>query len=387
MIDLAEIKIKAGDGGDGKVSFRREKFVPKGGPDGGDGGDGGSVYFIADNNLGTLADFRSKPLFKAESGNPGGSNNMTGKSGEDLYIKVPVGTLVYENEAVDGDNNFENSEKSESLIGDLVELGQTLMVAKGGIGGKGNINFKGSKNRTPTQYTPGTSGEEKSLRLEIKIIADVGLVGAPNAGKSTLLNRLTNSNAKVADYPFTTLFPNLGVYRVGGEKDIIFADIPGLIEGASEGKGLGDDFLRHVERTRLLLHLIDPLEGKKEEISESAFESYKMIREELNSYGSDLSEKESLVVINKLDVTEIKENFGSIRKYFKDRGVEIIGISAVSGEGLNELTRRVVEKLNAIPERKTFESKKVVKKYNIENLPNRRIVFDEGRVRKMDKKL
>jgi GTP-binding protein len=398
MVDIAEIKVKAGDGGDGKVSFRREKFIPKGGPDGGDGGDGGSVYFVADSNMSTLADFRSKPLFKAESGDPGGSKNMTGKSGDDLFIKVPTGTLVYEvmgerSEIMAGD--FDQDSDSEKilgeagsvLIGDLVDPGQTLLVARRGIGGKGNINFKGSKNRTPTQYTPGTKGEEKTLRLEIKLIADVGLIGAPNAGKSTLLNRLTNSRAKVADYPFTTLSPNLGIHRVGGEKDIIFADIPGLIEGASEGKGLGDEFLRHVERTRLLVHLVDPLTAEGDDIVQNALNIYDMIREELNTYGKGLSEKESIVVINKMDVTEVKESFDDIKEAFQNRGVDVLGISSVTGEGLGELIKNIVEKLEKIPEKRIFEPGKVVKKYTIENLPNRRMVFDEGRIKKMDKKL
>jgi len=403
MIDLAEIKVKAGDGGDGKVSFRREKFIPKGGPDGGDGGSGGSVYFISDSNMSTLADFRSKPIFKAESGEPGGSKNMTGKSREDIYVKVPVGTLIYDVHAnvvrkPSEDFDYKNEENLEKdgvqneedrgvLIGDLVESGQTLMVAKGGVGGKGNINFKGSRNRTPTQYTPGTKGQEKTLRLEVKLIADVGLIGSPNAGKSTLLNRLTNANARVDNYPFTTLFPNLGIHRIGEDKDIVIADIPGLIEGASKGKGLGDDFLRHVERTRLLVHLIDPLIGGGEDIVENTLKDYEVIRGELGIYGKGLSEKDSLVVITKLDVTEIKDSFKDIESKFKSKGTDVLGISSVTGEGLDELISKVVEHLDKIPRKPAFETGKVVKKYKIENLPNRRVVFDEDRVRKMDKKL
>lgn len=378
MVDVVEIKIKAGKGGDGKVSFRREKFIPKGGPDGGDGGDGGSVFFIADNNMSTLIDFRSKPIYEAEEGNPGDGKKMSGKSGKDLYVKVPIGTLVYE---------IEDSEKGDTLICDLVKPGQEFMVAKGGVGGKGNVNFKGSKNRTPTQYTPGTPGEEKRIKLEIKMIADVGLVGSPNSGKSTLLNRLTNTNVKVADYPFTTLIPNLGIYKIDKDRNIVIADIPGLIEGASQGKGLGDDFLRHIERTRILVHLIDPLIGGTDDLFKNAIEDYKIIRGEIEKYGHGLGEKYSIVVINKLDVTEIKDSFEEIQEKFKEEGVEVVGISSVSGEGLNVLINKIISVLDVSPKDVSFEVKKVVKKYTIENLPNRRAVFDKNRVLTMDKKL
>jgi len=396
MVDVAEIKVKAGNGGDGKVSFRREKYIPKGGPDGGDGGAGGSVFFVADNNMSTLVDFRSKPFYEAENGNSGSFKNMTGKDGEDLYIKVPVGTLVYEIEDV-GNEVMEapfmpegvdlNASVKETLIGDLVKVGQTFMVAKGGIGGKGNINFKGSKNVTPTQYTPGIQGEEKKIRLEVKMIADVGLVGAPNAGKSTLLNRLTNAQAKVANYPFTTLSPNLGVYKIGKDENIVLADIPGLIEGASDGKGLGDDFLRHIERTRILVHLIDPLSRGSEDLSENSLEDYHMIREELIKYGRGLENKESLVLINKIDVTEVREAFNNIKQKLEKEGVEVMGISAVTGEGIDLLMRKIIDVLSNTPREISFEIKKVVKKYNIENLPNRRAVFDKDRVITMDKNL
>ena len=396
MVDVAEIKVKAGNGGDGKVSFRREKYLPKGGPDGGDGGVGGSVFFVADNNMSTLVDFRSKPFYEAEDGNPGSFKNMTGKNGEDLYIKVPVGTLVYEIEDVSAegfdssftvDGRVSSASVKETLIGDLVKVGQTFMVAKGGIGGKGNINFKGSKNVTPTQYTPGIHGEEKKIRLEVKMIADVGLVGAPNAGKSTLLNRLTNAQAKVANYPFTTLSPNLGVYKIGKDENIVLADIPGLIEGASDGKGLGDDFLRHIERTRILVHLIDPLSRGSEDLSENSLEDYHMIREELIKYGRGLENKDSVVLINKIDVTEVREAFDDIKERFENEGVEVMGISAVTGEGIDLLMRKIVDVLSNTPREISFEIKKVVKKYNIENLPNRRAVFDKDRVITMDKNL
>jgi GTP-binding protein len=358
MIDTAKIKIKAGNGGDGKVSFRREKFIPKGGPDGGDGGMGGNVYFIADSNMATLVDFHTKPSYKAEAGGSGGPRNMTGKSGEDLYIKVPVGTLIYE--------LFNGEEK---LIGDMVEKGQTLLVAKGGIGGKGNSRFKSSTNRTPLQYTPGTKGQEKQLRLEIKVLADIGLVGLPNAGKSTLINKLTSSNARVANYPFTTLEPNLGTLTLRDGTTIVIADIPGLIEGASDGKGLGDEFLRHVERTRLLIHLIDIYPDL------DAWEVYRTVRAELEAYGRGLSDKPEIVVLNKIDVTEVSERFKEIKKLFFSKGLEIFGISAVTGEGIPELVNVLTRKLADLPEIVQFEVEKPVRTYRLGDLKNKRMVF------------
>ncbi len=381
MVDTAEIKIKAGNGGDGKVSFRREKFIPKGGPDGGDGGNGGSVYFIADNNLSTLIDFRSKETFKAESGNIGGKKKMTGLSGDNLYIKVPVGTLIYEIESTDEVNT------KETLVGDLVDVNQVFMIAKGGRGGKGNFKFRGSENRSPTQYIPGIKGEEKRVKLEIKLIADVGLVGAPNAGKSTLLNKLTRSHAKVADYPFTTLTPNLGICEVQKGKNIVIADIPGLIEGASQGKGLGDEFLRHIERTRFLIHMVDPLSGRNENLVKNSLESYNMIRNEIIYYGHNLDKKDYVVVINKIDITEIRNVFEEIRKEFNKLNTNILGMSSVTGEGVDELINIVVNTLDKTPRNLSFETKKVVKKYTIETLPNRRITFNKDKVKTLDKKL
>ena len=396
MVDLVEIKVKAGKGGDGKVSFRREKFIPKGGPDGGDGGKGGDVILVADNNMSTLVDFKSKRVFEAEDGQQGGSKNMSGKSGSNLYIKLPVGTLVYEmreefTENGDAGKNGKNEgsfdDSRQVLVCDLVTPGQEYVIARGGIGGKGNVNFKGSKNRSPLQYTKGTKGEEKILKLEIKLIADVGLVGAPNAGKSTLLNKLTNANARVANYPFTTISPNLGILRIEKDKDIVLADIPGLIEGASDGKGLGDDFLRHVERTRILIHLIDPLTRGYENLVENSFADYLMIREELSKYGKKLNSKKSLICINKIDVTEVRGAFKNIKKRFEKEGLEVFGISAVTGEGLDTLIKKVIYTLDKTPKDNVFEPEKVVKRYNIENLPNRRVVFDKDRVVTMDKKL
>ncbi len=383
MVDIVDIKIKAGKGGDGNVSFIHEKYVAKGGPDGGDGGNGGSVYFVADNNMSTLIDFRSKAVFEAESGQRGGSKNMLGKSGEDLKIKVPMGTLIYEIE----DDEDASSNKRYILVSDLINNGDEFLVAKGGIGGRGNINFKSSRNRTPVQYTPGTKGEEKDIRLEIKMIADVGLIGSPNAGKSTLLNSLTNANAKVANYPFTTLSPNLGVHKVNKDHNIIIADIPGLIEGASEGKGLGEDFLRHIERTRILIHIIDPMNGSSEDLVSNALEEYKIIRKEVENYGKDVDKKTSIVVINKIDVTEIREVLEDIKREFEKIGISVFGISSVTGEGVRDLINKVVYALEDIPRNTFFEAKKVVKRFNIENLPNRRIVFDKGRILKKEGKI
>lgn len=373
MIDIAEIKIKAGNGGDGKVSFLREKFKPKGGPDGGDGGNGGSVYLVADNNISTLMDFKSKSFYKAQNGEDGGKYKMTGASGEDLYIKVPMGTLVYEMEG-----------EKETLIGDLVDSKQVLLLSQGGKGGKGNYRFRSSTNITPTEYTLGEQTSEMIVKLEIKMIADIGLIGAPNAGKSTLLNRLTNSKAKVANYPFTTLSPNLGSYILKDGHEIIVADIPGLIEGASEGKGLGDEFLRHIERTRFLIHLIDPMDGT-EDLIKNSIKNYKMIRNELKEYKAKLEDKKEILVINKIDVTEVGEVIEDIKDAFTKEGIDVIGISAVTGEGLGEVENKILQLLEVTPKTPPFESRKVVKKYDITNIPNKRMVFDTSRLRKAPK--
>ncbi|EKE00031.1 MAG: hypothetical protein ACD_22C00102G0002 [uncultured bacterium] len=379
MIDVAKIKVKAGNGGDGRVSFRREKFIPNGGPDGGDGGNGGSVYFLADHNVATLLDFHAKPIFEATNGQYGGPKNMTGFSGDDLYVKVPVGTLIYELD--------DKAAEGRRLVGDMTKEAQTLLIARGGIGGKGNTRFKSSKNQAPRQFTPGTKGEVRELVLEIKLMADVGLIGLPNAGKSTLVNQLTKANAKVANYPFTTLTPNLGVMLLKNGKNVVVADIPGLIEGASTGKGLGDEFLRHVERTRLLVHLVDPLEslGSLEQLespkevakalSQSTWEKYQTIRNELGEYSKDLLEKPEIVVINKLDVTEIRLAFDIIAKAFKKQGVEVIGISAYTGMGVEELKDLLMTRLENLPPVKEFVADKPTTVYNIGNLPNRRVVF------------
>lgn len=378
LIDTATIKLKAGNGGDGRVSFRREKFIPRGGPDGGDGGNGGHVYFEADNNMGTLMDFRAKPFYEAENGESGGKKKMYGGAGEELIIKVPVGTLVYELKG-----------KNEILVSDLNESGKRFLIALGGVAGKGNFRFKSSTNRTPMQYTEGTKGEVKEIRLEVKLIADIGLVGAPNAGKSTLLNKLTKASAKVASYPFTTLSPNLGTYTLKNGKTIIIADIPGLIEGASEGKGLGDDFLRHVERTRLLIHLIDPMSLTFEsgveagsddadlDLAANSFRTYKMLKKELVDYGGGLEDKGEVIAINKVDLTEVADSLGDTKKVFeKELGdVKVFGISAATGEGIEALMNEVMKRLDELPEKVVFEEATPVKLYTIDNLPNSRIVF------------
>ncbi len=371
MIDIAQIKIKGGDGGDGKVSFRREKYIPKGGPDGGDGGKGGSVSFLADQNMATLIDFRSKPNYSAQDGEPGGKKKMSGGDGEDLVIKVPVGTIVYE-----------IREGQETVVADLTEHSKNIILARGGKGGKGNFRFRSSTNQTPYQYTPGVKGEEKLIKLEIKLVADVGLVGLPNAGKSTLLNSMTHANAKVADYPFTTLSPNLGVYRLRNGKDIVISDIPGLIEGASGGKGLGDEFLRHIERTRIVVHIIDPVgslgEVKEEDsdLAQKVINDYRVIRDELEAYGNGLSEKLEILVINKIDITEVKENFSKIKKAFSKIKIEPLGISAVTGEGIEELGLQIMNTIDKLPEKKVYEEVTHTKLFKPDNLPNKKIIFD-----------
>ncbi|MBD3365752.1 GTPase ObgE [candidate division WWE3 bacterium] len=391
LIDKAKIQVKAGDGGDGHVSFKRAKFIPKGGPDGGDGGDGGDVYIVATHNMATLRDFRAKPLYEAGDGARGGKKKCSGKDGEDLEILVPVGTLVYE--ARRGEDGKKGKD-GELLVGDLVESGQSLLICRGGVGGKGNWRFRSSTNQAPRQFTKGTKGEEKELLLEIKMIADIGLVGLPNAGKSTLINQLTKSNAKTASYPFTTLSPNLGVLELpagglgkGSVNSVLIADIPGLIEGASKGKGLGDEFLRHVERTRLLVHVIDPFGGidfekgaetvigAPEELATAAWDAYKTIRAELADYSKELAQKKEIVVINKLDITEVKESFEAIVEQFAAEGVDVLGISAVTGEGVEALQWRLAEVLPTLPERRVFTPEEVVKTYNLRTLPNRRVVF------------
>lgn len=403
MTDKVKITIKAGDGGDGAVSFHREKFVTRGGPDGGDGGRGGSVYLVADTNVSTLDDFRSKKVFSAQNGEPGKKLNMAGRDGEDTYIKVPVGTLVFLEadstdrvqdsglyfaiqEPADHNLNVVNPSQSQShqLIADLSKLGEPFLITRGGRGGKGNYRFKASTNQTPTQYIPGEPGEQKVVTLELKLIADVGLIGLPSAGKSTLINTLTHTNAKTAEYHFTTLEPNLGVWQVDRDKKVIVADIPGLIEGASKGKGLGDDFLRHIERTKVLVHLVEPFAGDEDYNVNPVlvFRNYQVIQQELLDYKTgllDISIKPQIVVINKCDITEVRDKVPEIIDYFARQGVEVLPISATTGEGTEALRKKVLEALADAPE-SDLDIEPVVKKYTIYNLPgvNRRPVMTKN---------
>lgn len=331
FVDEAKIKVMAGAGGNGCLSFRREKYIPFGGPDGGDGGDGGDVYLIADTQVNTLIDFRYKRHFKAERGENGGGRLCSGARGDDLIIKVPVGT-----EAWDDD--------TDELIGDLTEPGRKLLVAKGGWHGLGNARYKSSVNRAPRQTTDGTPGEERHLRLEMKLLADVGLLGLPNAGKSTFISQVSAAQPKVANYPFTTLYPNLGVVTLKDVRSFVIADVPGLVEGAAEGAGLGMQFLRHLTRTRLLLHLVDmaPLD-----VDQDPVESVKTINRELEQYSDALGSQEQWLVLNKMDLVpedirdelcqEVIDRLGWQGKVYR--------ISGQSGEGCDALCNDVMSYL------------------------------------------
>lgn len=319
FVDSVTVKMSAGAGGNGKLSFRREKFIAKGGPDGGDGGDGGDVVLLASRNQNTLAAFRYKKEIKAEPGRPGGNNNKHGRGGNDLIVAVPVGTVATE------------LGKGE-VVADLVEDGQEVVVARGGRGGFGNAHFTSSKRQTPKFAEKGEPGEQFELKLELKMIADVGLVGLPNAGKSTLLSKVSNAHPEIANYPFTTLTPNLGVVDIGESSSVLFADIPGLIEGASSGKGLGHDFLRHIERTAVILHLIDAY-------TEDAAGAYATVRKELEAYRPDLVERPEIVVLTKVEGldSEIIDDLTAQIKRATPKGTPIFAISSQSGSGLQQL--------------------------------------------------
>jgi GTP-binding protein len=328
FIDQVEIHVKSGRGGDGCVSFRREKCVPKGGPDGGDGGDGGSVIIEVDPQLSTLAEFTGRLHWLAKPGRPGMGKNCSGRNGPDIIVSVPPGTLVY-----DRDNDV--------LLKDMVEPRSRVCVARGGRGGRGNARFASPTHQTPQEFEPGAGGEERWLRLELKLLADVGVIGLPNAGKSTLLSRVSQARPKIADYPFTTLVPNLGIVNLPGYRRFVMADLPGLIEGAHEGVGLGDQFLRHIERTRVVLHLLDlfPMPGQP-----APAEAYRIIRGELEKYSPTLAAKPELIVANKLDLAGRLEaaELDALREAL---GRDVSAVSAVSGWGLEAVTNRLWQML------------------------------------------
>ncbi|KAA3627666.1 MAG: GTPase ObgE [Proteobacteria bacterium] len=342
FVDEAIIRIEAGDGGNGCVSFRREKYIPFGGPDGGDGGAGGSLFLEADSGLNTLVDFRHTRRFRAQRGGNGMGRNCTGKSGEDLVIRVPVGTVV-----VDDDTGEQ--------MGDLVEPGDRLCVAQGGRGGLGNTRFKSSTNRAPRQATKGTLGEQRKLRLELKVLADVGLLGLPNAGKSTLIRAVSAARPRVADYPFTTLYPNLGVVRINSERSFVVADIPGVIEGAAEGAGLGLQFLKHLSRTRLLLHLVDLFPFDQSEPADNA----RAIAEELAKFSTDLATRERWLVFNKIDLGDAETAEEAAQKAIKAlawRG-PVFMISAQTGQGTRELVSAIMGHLESLAAKQCQEAK------------------------------
>ncbi len=332
FIDYAKIIIKSGDGGNGATSFRREKYVAAGGPDGGDGGKGGDVYFVVDPDSNTLIDFRFNKKYKAQNGENGRGSNCYGKNGEDCYIKVPIGTVV---------KDF----KTGKVIVDLSEKGQKELVLKGGRGGKGNTHFATSTRQVPNFSIDGEKGKEKEIILELKSLADVGLVGFPNVGKSTILSKVTAAQPKIADYHFTTIDPNLGVVKTEYGDSFVIADIPGIIEGASEGIGLGTQFLRHVERTRLLLHVLDVAgtEGR------NPVEDFYKINEELKKYSEKLATRKQIIVANKIDSVQEEQNLKEIEKLAKEENLELYKISAVTGEGLKELFNYVSEVIKTLP--------------------------------------
>jgi GTP-binding protein len=331
FVDQVKIFVKAGRGGDGVCSFRREKYVPHGGPDGGDGGDGGNIVLAASERLTTLLDLRYQQQYAADPGRPGEGGNRHGKTAEDVVICVPVGTMVYD-------------EETGELLADLVSDGETCIAARGGRGGRGNSHFATPTNRVPTRFETGTEGKERELRLELKLLADVGLVGFPNAGKSTLIAAISAARPKIADYPFTTLTPNLGVVRSGEDRGFVVADIPGLIEGAHEGKGLGSQFLRHIERTAYLLHLVDISEWA----AEDPVESFEVMRRELSTYNETLTAKPFALVGTKADIKGDGARVEQLRQYCRRHRYKFFTISAVTQEGLAELIRFVGDKVDAL---------------------------------------
>lgn len=344
FIDEATIQVIAGKGGNGVATFRREKYIPKGGPSGGDGGRGGSVYAIADRNINTLVDYRYTRIHRAKGGGNGQSSECYGRGAEDIVLRVPVGTTI-------------TDLNTGEMIADLAQDGQKALIAKGGNGGLGNMHFKSSTNRAPRQCTPGEPGEEKDLKMELKVLADVGLLGMPNAGKSTFIRSVSAARPKVADYPFTTLHPNLGVVRADQERSFVIADIPGLIEGAAEGAGLGHQFLRHLARTRLLLHIVDiaPFDEAVDPVHEA-----KAIVEELRKYDEGLYNKPRWLVLNKLDMLPAEEREARVKTFVKSFGWKgkVFAISAMTGEGCKELTFAIMEHLVQVREQEEAELQK-----------------------------
>ena len=328
--DEAEIYVESGRGGDGIVHFHREKYKPRGGPDGGDGGRGGDVILVVDHKKNTLFDFRHKATYLADSGKNGGPNNMSGKSASDLFIPVPPGTLIYDADSGD-------------LIGDLVEPEQTLVVAKGGRGGRGNQHYATSRNQTPRMAERGEPEESKTLKLELKMVADIGIVGVPNAGKSSLLSVVSNAKPKIADYPFTTISPNLGVAKLSTDTILVVADIPGLIEGAHQGVGLGFTFLRHIQRTRVLIHVLDGL-------AEDPLSDLSQINSEMALFDEKIKDKPQIIAFNKMDLPAVKEKWPEVEKTLKGLGYAVIAISTVTHENITKLLWRAAELLETAPE-------------------------------------
>jgi len=328
--DEVVIELTGGKGGDGMIHFLREKYVPRGGPDGGDGGHGGSIVFEVDPHQNTLSNFRHQKQFRAQNGNRGKGKNQTGASGNDLIIKVPPGTMIFDE--IDG-----------KFLGDLVEEGQQLLICKGGRGGRGNARFKTSKNKAPRIAEKGEPPEENKIRLELKLIADIGIIGVPNAGKSTLLSVVSNAKPKIAPYPFTTLQPNLGVVDLDDDIQLVLADIPGLIEGAHRGEGLGHDFLRHIQRTRVLIHLLDGL-------SDEPILDFAQINSELALFDPALGDKPQIVVLNKMDLPDVKEKWPEIKALLQERGYQdVFSISAITNQGLKPVLYRASQLLEEAP--------------------------------------
>ncbi|MSR29948.1 MAG: GTPase ObgE [Gemmataceae bacterium] len=329
FVDRVTLFVKGGDGGKGCSSFRREKYIPRGGPDGGDGGDGGNVIVLAQDGADTLADIVNKKHWRAVAGGPGMPDNCHGKKAPDLIIRVPPGTLIMDRD-------------KENILKDLKAAGDSVTVAEGGRGGRGNRAFTTSTNRAPRKFQPGTPGEERWVKLELKLIADVGLVGKPNAGKSTLLSRLSRANPEIASYPFTTRHPNLGMVLIGGENVFVLADLPGLIEGAHQGTGLGLEFLRHVERTKVLIHMIEPFPTDQSK----PLDNYLVIRKELEMHGKETAQKPEIVALSKCELTDSSQVRQDLEKAL---GKEVVEISAVTGAGLATLVQKVTKTLREIP--------------------------------------